>query len=325
LDSWNHAYERVVILNQRSLCVINYDFITEKLTSGGSNLTITALQNRVRKTPTATPNEKQATFSKTRVNNTQNVGITRVPYGLIGKVIFGPLCYPETSLLSERYKQVDCVKLLISSSLQNNKSGDIWKTNSGKGDLLPWALLLSSHPLASKLSGNRGVYQVQVFHQTLANLLKGQNGVVYSKRSIPKNPTTAQNINAPANATISQLSGNHHSSTNITQFQNGTNNNSNSQNSDQTAICQKPEQNYKQDSANEPLNTHLSPQQRNVTASENLTRHNENQHLIFDSTQQLNPEFVQEPILMETYFGFTAAIFNQSKLAYAMDRNGISF
>ena len=304
LDSWNHETERVVALNQRSICVINYDFITEKLTTTNNTTTTTHnMQNR------ATGFNTNST-DKLAASNC--AAIRRVPYSSISKVILGPIYYPEKSLLSQRH--FDCVKLIVSASAKP-KNQSLWKPFNSE---LPW-LLLTSHPLAGKISGNRGVYQIEVMHQTLTNIVTGGTGLNFPNIPLAQIPTTVtlttSNINTKS-AQKSQII-----SSNI-QEQNGLN-------SGLQTISQTSMQQVSQTTEQISLNTQnitkpgLTPRQNEDLQSCLNSQNVETQN--FTSPNQNRPEFVQEPILMETYFGLTAAIFNQSKLAFAMDRNGISF
>ena len=276
VDNWNHEQERVVVVNQRSICVINYNFITEKIT--GSNTFIS-----------------NSASVHTNESTSFQDSIKRIQYSELSRVIFGPMIYPAKSLLSGNWKKFPCLKLITSAGVGNKtKWGDLWIPFNKE---LPWTVL-TSHPLACKVNGNRGVYQIEELHQTLCGLIC--TDLQAQQRPTSETTVTVANITTTNNATLDP-------SQTISHNSQGQQNSYN--NSEQI------------DNKNQDADHEWAPADPQDT--DKITSNSP--HIDSSSTAQQVAQIIEEPILMESYVGFTSAIFNQSKLAFAMDRNGISF
>ena len=242
IDNWNHDRERVVALNQRSLSVINYDFITEKW-----------------------------------------LDLKRIPYNSVQQVILGPIVYPHKTLLSPR--KFDGIKITVQTSAATTAgtapnrvhSRETWKPFSTD---LPWTIL-SSHPLANKVSGNRGVYQIEVLHDKLQKIVHTfchPSG--YAIGSYVEN-NAASAVAATTSRPSTQSGHKHFTLSSIA---------SSSRTASMSTHCEGARDN--KNSGFTPLNAVI---------------------------------FKEEQIHMPNYLGLSSIFVNQSKLAFALDRNGVCF
>ena len=242
IDNWNHDRERVVALNQRSLSVINYDFITEKWQD-----------------------------------------LKRIPYNSMREVVLGPIVYPHKTLLSPR--QFDGVKITTQANTESKMyySKEQWKPFS---TALPWTIL-SSHPLANKVSGNRGVYQIEVFHDKLARvILHGfqQTNLCHLPLSNTQNCYSSSPV------------------------ENSTN-----------SVAQ-----YTQSGHEDFTPTSIASGSRRIPTTQNLAATvSEGKQCATLAKSEIT--FKEEQIHMPNYLGLSSILVNQSKLAFALDRNGVCF